>query len=82
MVSSCLKSIWGNPDLLTDSVDQKTKNKYKNLKKQEIQDIYPDELDETCFQHGMVCGYFQDLARRTASDKVLEDKAFNFLNNP
>ena len=25
---------------------------------------------------------FKDLARRTASDKVLRDKAFNFTKNP
>ena len=61
------------------------KNKEQIQKFKETGDsryIYPDELDKTCFQHGMVCGYFKDLARRTASDKVLEDKAFNFLNNP
>ena len=25
---------------------------------------------------------FKDLARRTASDKILRDKAFNFTKNP
>ena len=28
------------------------------------------------------CGNFKDLARRTASDKVLKDKAFNIAKNP
>ena len=30
----------------------------------------------------MACGCFNDLARRTASDKVLRDKAFNIAKNP
>ena len=30
----------------------------------------------------MAYGDFKDLAKRTASDKVLRDKAFNIANNP
>ena len=30
----------------------------------------------------MAYGNFKDLARRTASDKVLRDKAFNIAKNP
>ena len=30
----------------------------------------------------MVYGDFKDLKRRTASDKVLRDKAFNIAKNP
>ena len=30
----------------------------------------------------MAYGEFKDLARRTASDKVLRDKAFNIAKNP
>ena len=30
----------------------------------------------------MACGDFKDLARRTASDKFLRDKAFNIAKNP
>ena len=30
----------------------------------------------------MAYGDFKDLARRTASDKVLRDKAFNIAKNP
>ena len=40
------------------------------------------KLDKTCFQHDMAYGDFKDLARRTASDKVLRDKAFNIAKNP
>ena len=31
-------------------------------------------LDKACFQRDMTYGDFKDLARRTASDKVLRDK--------
>ena len=30
----------------------------------------------------MACGDFKDLTRRTASDKILRDKAFNIAKNP
>ena len=30
----------------------------------------------------MAYGDFKDLARRTASDKILRDKAFNIAKNP
>ena len=44
--------------------------------------IYKNELDKACFQHDMAYGDFKDLARRTASDKVLRNKAFNIAKNP
>ena len=44
--------------------------------------IYKNELDKACFQHDISYGDFKDLARRTASDKVLRDKAFNIVKNP
>ena len=44
--------------------------------------IYRNELDKACFQHDLTYGDFKDLARRTASDKVLRDKAFNVAKNP
>ena len=34
------------------------------------------------YKHDMPYGDFKDLARRTASDKVLRDKAFNIAKNP
>ena len=56
----------------------KIKKELKNLKKQEKEIyIYKNELDKAYFQHDMSYGYFKDLARRTASDNVLKDKAFN-----
>ena len=52
-------------------------SEHKNSKKQEIYDIYQNEIDKACFQHDMTYGDFKDLPRRTASDKVLSDKAIN-----
>ena len=44
--------------------------------------IYRSELDKTCLQHSMACGDFKDLPRRTASDKLLCEKAFKIGSNP
>ena len=57
-----------------------TKNKERIQKFKETGDtnyIYKNELDKACFQHDMTYADFKDLAKRTASDKVLRDKAFN-----
>ena len=62
-----------------------TKNKEKILKFKETRDtsyIYKNELDRACFEHDMAYGDFKDLKRRTASDKVLRDKAFNSAKHP
>ena len=56
-----------------------TKNKEKLQKFKETGDtryIYRNKLDKACFQHDMAYGNFKDLARRTASVKVLRDKAY------
>ena len=57
-----------------------TKNKERIQKFKEIGDtnyIYKNELDKTLFQHDMAYGDFNNLARRTDSDKVLRVKSFN-----
>ena len=44
--------------------------------------ICKNELDKACFQHDMAYGKAKDLVRRTQSDKVLRDKAFNIASDP
>ena len=44
--------------------------------------VYKNELDKACFEHDRLYGDFKDLKRRTFSDKVLRDKAFNIAKNP
>ena len=39
-------------------------------------------MNEACFQHDIVYGKYKDLKKRTQSDKVLKDKAFEIANNP
>ena len=66
-------------------MDHLQKKQQRIQKFKEIGDtnyIYKDELDKVCFQHDMAYEDFQDLSRRTASDKVLRDKAFNIAKNP
>ena len=56
----------------------KTKKEFKALKKQEIRGIFTKmSLIKVAFNNDMAYAYFKDLATRTASDKVLRDKAFN-----
>ena len=61
-----------------------TKNKERIQKFKETGDtsyIYKNELNKACFQHDMAYGGFKDIKRRTASDKILKDKAFNIATN-
>ena len=44
--------------------------------------IYSNELDKACFEHDMAYGDLKDLKRRTQSDNVLKDKAFEIASNP
>ena len=63
--------------------------KYQDLKTQVIyldstvdsRYIYQNKLDKGCIQHDMAYVGFKDLPRRTTSDKILHDKAFNFARN-
>ena len=62
-----------------------TKNKERIQKFKETGDaryIYRNELDKACFPHDMAYGDFKDLAKGTASDKVLRDETFNIAKNP
>ena len=62
-----------------------TKNKERIQKFKETGDtsyIYKNELDKACFQHDMAYRDFKDLKRRTFSDDVLRNKAFNITKNP
>ena len=57
-----------------------TKKKERIRKLKETADstyIYKNELDKAYFQHDMAYEDFKDLTRRTASDKLMHDKAFN-----
>ena len=62
-----------------------TKNKEGTQKLKKTRDswyIYQNELDKVCFQYGMAYEDFKDLTWRTASNKILCDKAFNIAKNP
>ena len=64
---------------------QITKNKERIQKFKETGNtkyIYKNELDKACFQHDMASADFKDLARRTALDKVLRDRACHIAKNP
>ena len=70
----------GHPGFTYSACGPFTKIKERIQKFKETWDsqyIYQNELDKTCFQHDMAYGDFKDLTGRTASDKILCDKAFN-----
>ena len=60
----------------------KTKKIQKFKETGDTKYIYRNELDKACFQHEKAYGDFKDLARRTASDRVLHNKAFGIVKNP
>ena len=61
----------------------KTKKEFNKSKETgDTKSVYRNELDKACFQYDMAYQDFKDLARRTGSDKILRDKAFNIANNP
>ena len=43
--------------------------------------IYQNKLDKGCFQHDRAYGGLKTLTRRTTSEKILRDKAFNIVKN-
>ena len=62
-----------------------TKNKERIKKFKETGNtsyIYKNELDKASFQHDKAYGDFEDIKRRTASDKIFRDEAFNIAKNP
>ena len=61
-----------------------TKNKERIQKFKETGDtscIYKNEFDKACLQYNMADRDFKDLAKRTAADKVLRNKAFKIASN-
>ena len=76
---------WKQPGFTYSAYGPFTKNKEKVQKFKDTGDtsyIYKNELDKVCFQHDMAYGEFKYLKRRTYSDNVLRDKAFNIAKNP
>ena len=72
------------PEFIYSACGPFTKNEERTQKFKETRDsqyIYQNELDKACFQHDMVYGDLKDLSRRTASDKILHDKAFDIAKN-
>ena len=66
--------------MIVDTKNNETIQKFKETVSSQY--IYQNELDRACFQHDMAYSEFKNLTRRTASDKILRDKAFNIAKNP
>ena len=73
------------PGFTFSSCESFTKNKQRIQKFMRTGDtcyVYKNELDKACFQHDMAYGKYKGLEKRTQSDKVLKNKAFEISNNP
>ena len=47
-----------------------------------LKHVYRNELNKACFAHDAVYSDSKDLAKRTISDKVLKDRAYEIAMNP
>ena len=43
--------------------------------------MYKNELDKACIAHDVAYSYSKDLAKRTISDKILKDRAYEIAIN-
>ena len=62
-----------------------TKNKQRIQKFMQTGDanyIYRNDLDKAFFQHNVAYDEYKDLERRTQSNELLKDKAFEMTTNP
>ena len=72
------------PGFTYSACEPSAKNRERIQKFEETGDtryIYQNELDKACFQHDMTYRDFKDLTKRTASDEILHNKAFNIAKN-
>ena len=46
-----------------------------------LKHLYRNELDKACFAHDAAYSDSKDLAKRTISDKILKDKAYEIVRN-
>ena len=72
------------PQFVYSDCEPFTKNKERIQKFEETGDtsyIYKNELDKACCQHDTAYGDLKDLAKRTAADRVLRDKAFKIASD-
>ena len=70
------------PGLIYSAYGPFTKHRERIQKFREIgnlQHLYRNELDKTCFSHDAAYSDSKDLAKRTNSDKVLNNKLVKLL---
>ena len=84
--NNCMPEMYlRHPGFTYSACEPFPKNKERIQKFKETGDsrcIHQNKLDKVCFQHDMAYGDFEDLTRRTASDKILRDEAFDIAKFP
>ena len=83
-ISFCLNCIYDSQDLPVVFVDclLKIARVQKFREKGNLKHIYRNELDKACFAHDAAYSDSKDLAKRTVSDKILKDRAYEIAINP
>ena len=71
----CQNCIWNSQDLLTVLVDQLL-GIVKELKNCNLKHLYRNELGKACFAHDATYSDSKDLAKKTISNKILKDRAY------
>ena len=54
---------------------------FKNLETGTLKHLYRNELEKTCFAHDSAYSYSKDLPKRTISDTILKDRAYEIARN-
>ena len=67
---------------MVHSLKTKQKKHEKFMQAGNTDRIHKNDLDKACFHHNVDYGKYKDLIKRTASDRVLRDKAFEIESNP
>ena len=82
MLEYCLKD---NQELLIGLLDHLLiiKITIQNFKETaDLKHIYKNELDKSCFANDATYSDSKDSAKRTVSDKILQDRAYEIAINP
>ena len=76
----CQNCIWKGQDLLVLLVEhRKAIQRFRETG--HLKHLNKNELDKACFVHDATYSDSNDLAKRTISDKILKDKAFEIAKN-
>ena len=72
---------WKQPVFTYSAFGPFTKYRKRNKKFIYLEYLYRNELDKACFAHEAAYSYFKYLAKKTISDKILNDQIYEIAIN-